>query len=175
MRKDFTHIANIFSTLKIVTILGAITFLFYWLFWGRILVLETQGVPLSSIVELSYFELLHPDMSRSEIDEKMGQPTRIDVPYVESDGSGEVDYAEIRWIYERQNAQLSYYVEEEDVPGGSVEYIPEKMKLSDFFKRLPGRLFGRQFIEIRSGDEKIMFIRLKKGDEIRKINWYYNN
>jgi hypothetical protein len=112
-------------------------------------------------------------MSRSEIDKKMGQPTKEEVMDVEKEG-WEIVYAEIRWTYERENGILGYYVAEEDVPGGSVEYIPSEMYVHDFFIESPKNLFGRKFIEINDGDKHLMTIKLGKKGRIKKINWYNN-
>ncbi len=142
--------------------------IFYWLFWGRILTIDTQDKDLSDIVNLTYFEALHPNMSRTEISVKMGQPTKIDVPYEEKEN----DYIEIRWIYERPKGLLNYYVEQEDIPGGSVEYIPNDMNLDDFLLVAPKSLFGKKFIRINNGRNHLITIKLKGNKKIKEINWY---
>ena len=155
---------------KIGIIIGFILLLslVYWLFWGRIITIETNGKNLNKIVNLECFELLQPDMSRTEISEKMGQPTKIDVPYVEKEN----DYVEIRWIYERPKGLLNYYVEQEDIPGGSVEYIPNNMDLNNFLMDVPKSLFGKKFIEINDKKNHLITIKLKRNKKIRTINWY---
>ncbi len=154
-------------------IIGIILFLlfFYWLFWGRILKIDTGDRDLGGIVNLTYFEDLHPDMTRTEISEKMGQPTKIDVPDIDE----EINYIEIRWIYERSEGLLNYYVEQEDIPGGSVEYIPDDMNLNEFLLVAPKSLFGKKFVEINNGDNHLMTIRLKGNKKIKEINWYNEN
>ncbi|MFC1609108.1 hypothetical protein ACFL2R_02110 [Patescibacteria group bacterium] len=68
----------------LVILVIAICFV-YWLFWGRILSIDIKNQPLGEIVNLCYFESLYPDISRSEISQKIGQPGMIDVPYTEED------------------------------------------------------------------------------------------
>lgn len=144
---------------------------FYWLFWGRNLIININNRDLSEVVNMSYFEVLYPDMTRTEISGKMGQPTKIDVPDIDE----EVNYVAIRWIYERPNGLLNYYVEQEDIPGGSVEYIPNSMHLSEFLFVEYESLLGKRFVEIVNDGNHLMTIRLKEGGEIEKINWYYEN
>ena len=156
--------ANIGITIGITLFL----LLFYWMFWGRILTIDTQDKNLSDFVNLTYFEGLHPNMSRTEISNKMGQPTIIDVPYEEKEN----DYIEIRWIYERPKGLLNYYVEQEDIPGGSVEYIPNDMNLNEFLFVVPNFMILKKFIEINNGKNHLITIKLKGNNKIKEINWY---
>ncbi len=156
------------SNIGIIIVLTLSISLFYWLFWGRILTIDANGKALNEIVNLTYFELLQPDMSRTEISETMGQPTKIDVPYMEKEN----DYVEIRWIYVRPQGMLNYYVEQEDIPGGSVEFIPNNMDLNDFLLEHPKSLFGKRFIKIIDGENHLMTIRIKGNKKIKKVNWY---
>ncbi len=155
-----------------ITIIGIILFslFLYWLFWGRILTINTNGRDLSKIVNLSYFENLHPNMTRTEISEKMGQPAEIDVPDIDRAS----DYVEIRWIYKRPSGFLNYYVEQEDIPGGSVEYVPNNMELNEFLLVPLKSLFGKKFIEINNKDSHLITISLESDKRIKKINWYDN-
>ncbi len=152
-----------------VIMLILICVIIYWLVWGRILKIDIKTQDLDDVVDTSYFEELYPNMSRTEISEKIGQPTLIDVPYQDE------DYVEIRWIYERENGTLSYYVMQEDVPGGSIEYIPNDMYISDFLAVTPEKLFGKRFIEINSGNNHLITIKVKGNKKIKTINWYNKN
>jgi hypothetical protein len=139
----------------------------YWLFWGRILVIDARGKSLDAVVDLSYFEGLHPHMTRTEISNKMGQPTNIDVPYEDKSEN----YVEIRWMYKRPSGSLNYYVEQTDTPGGTPEYIPNDLGLDGFLRGTPKSLIGRTFVEIHDGTNRLV-IRLKGNKKIKAINWY---
>lgn len=162
---------KVFKKTGIIIAIIIFIYFLYWLHWGRILVIDIGDNQLSEVINLDYFESLHPDMSRTEISQKMGQPTMIDVPDVDED----IDYIEIRWIYERPEGSLNYYVMQKDIPGGSVEYIPEDMVLNKFLFNPPKSLFGKSFVEIRSNKDKLMTIRMGWDKKVKKINWYYQN
>jgi hypothetical protein len=154
---------------KIITIIIILFFLFlYWLLWGRTLTIDIGGKDLDKIVNLKYFEGLYPNMTRTEISEKMGQPTKMDVGDIDK----KINYIEIRWIYERPNGSLNYYVEQEDVSGGSVEYIPNNMELNEFLLIPQESLFGKKFIEINNKDSHLITISIGESKRIKKINWY---
>lgn len=140
--------------------------LIYWLFWGRILLIDTGGHDLSEFFDLTCFEVLRPDMTRSEITRKMGQPQETDIPYKEP------DYVEVRWIYKRPKGLLNYYVEKDDSPGGSVEFVPNRMTIDEFMKTPLGSLTGKRFIEVRRGKKLLMSIRLKHDRVIKEITWF---
>ncbi|MFC1609109.1 hypothetical protein ACFL3M_02870 [Patescibacteria group bacterium] len=61
---------------------------------------------------------------------------------------------------------------QEDIPGGSIEYIPKDMYLNRFLVNVPKSLFGKRFIYINKGDNHLITIRLKRGGKIKRINWY---
>lgn len=159
------------SIILLVVVVGSILF---WLIRGRVVVVRLQGRELSDVVDLNCFAGLRPDMKRSQIHAVMGEPDRVHVTDIEYDEDGEIEYQEIRWAYLCKGGVLAYYVEEYDVPGGSVEYVPENMRVSDFF-RLPVHVgFGERFVEVQGGDRHLLTVQLKSRDRIEKINWYWS-
>lgn len=140
---------------------------------GRTIVLKLDGRSLSDLVYLGCFADLRPDMKRSEIHNLMGEPYRVHVTDIEYGENGEVEYQEICWAYPCKSGILNYYVEEYDVPGGSVEYVPDSMSLDNFF-RIPLKVdFGKRFIEIRNNNRCILEVRLADKNTIKRINWYW--
>lgn len=146
---------------------------FFWFVRGRTVVLNLNGRELASVVDLSFFSPLMPEMRRSEIRALLGEPERVHVTDVEYDDNGEVEYQEIRWVFPRDSGILAYYVEEYDTPGGSVEYIPENMTVTDLF-RVPVLIgLGKRFIEVRDQGRCLIDVCLGDKDRIERINWYW--
>ena len=157
----------------IALLTGVVGVVVLWLICGRTVVLSLDGRELSRVVDLACFGNLRPDMRRSEIKAIMGEPERVHVTDIEYGKDGEVEYQEIRWAYAADAGIVAYYVEEYNIPGGSVEYVPEKMRLAEFF-RIPLHIgFGKRFIEVRNSGRCLLVVRLRDGDTIERINWYW--
>jgi len=156
-----------------VAILSAILIgAFLWLARGRTVVISLDNRRLPAIVDLHYFTPLRPDMQRSEICRLLGEPHRIHVTDIEYDADGEVEYQEIRWEYARDRGVLAYYVEEYDTPGGSVEYVPEHLRVEDFFLIPVNVGFGKRFVDVRDAQGILLTVRIGKGCLVDRINWY---
>ena len=144
-----------------------------WLVRGRTVVIALNDRHLSEVVDLSCFAPLCPDMRRSEIQKVLGQPYRVHVTDVEYDADGEIEYQEIRWVYTRDAGDLAYYVEEYDTPGGSVEYVPEHLRVKEFFL-IPVHIgFGKRFVDVRDSEGTLLTVRLGKDGLVDRINWYW--
>jgi hypothetical protein len=157
----------------IIFLLSLLILLFYWLLYGRTVVINLGSKNLEEIVDLSCFEGLHADMTRTNVNAALGQPWRMYVTDIEYDKNGEIEYQEICWSYRRESSFLNYYVEEYDVPGGSVEYIPEHMRVSDFFRLDFHVGLCKRIVEINNDDgHHLLTVSLKGRDSIKRINWY---
>lgn len=140
---------------------------------GSTVVLNIEGQKLDSIIDLSCFHPLKPDMCRSEIKLRIGEPKRVHVTDMQYDENGNVEYQEIRWVFPRTDGVLAYYVEEYDTPGGSVEYVPQNMIVDDLFKMSVPIGLGKHFIEVRNQGRCLIQVCLKDEKAIEKINWYW--
>ena len=109
---------------KITNILIAAIFIWavYWFVWGRVLTIKTNSQQLNSIINLTCFENIRPNMSRSQISRILGQPTLLQA---ESDG-GTI------WTYERTKGALIYHTPVEDNCKGVLEFIPKNNTSNDF-------------------------------------------
>jgi len=157
----------------VAIVIVALAAVFFWLVRGRMIVVDLKGQDLGTLVDLSCFHPLKPDMRRSEIRSLVGEPERVHVTDMEYDKNGEVEYQEIRWVFPRADGVLAYYVEEYDTPGGSVEYVPQNMTVENLFIVPVSIGFGKRFIEVRNQGRCLIQVRLRGAETIEKINWYW--
>lgn len=144
----------------------------YWLGRGGTTVVELQGRALSEVVDLDCFGPLRPHMPFPQVERLVKQARKVHVTHFEYAADGELEHWDVRRTYPGGSGVLSRCP---DVPAGPttpLQFVPDSMTVSDFFKDPMPVEPGTRFIDIRSSGRSVMRICLQDGDAVENIRWY---
>ncbi len=136
--------------------------------------IEIGAKNLEEIIDLSCFEGMEPDMKRSEILKKYGNPDRMYVKNIEYDEGGNIKYQELCWEYRRKHGILNYYVDEYDKPNGSPEYISHNLTINDLFKiSIKPKDKKKYSIKITRDGHNLIIISVNNFNKVDIISYYF--